>query len=360
MSKESVPVQDAPAPFSGAADPQKGSHPSDFVLRSSDGVDFHVHREILKFASDCFDGMFTIPGGDADPDDLRRDGKPVLVLPEPETVLFRLLRLAYPAYTVADYTLEHADLDNFFAVYKAAGKYQFLRVQYILEEMLDNSALMDMHPHRLFAITRLCNLLEPSRKAALATLKSPLSLETPYFPEMKLLSWEDGHTLYRFHRLCSQKAGEIVEERLEDNPSSSASWIFNDDTNKVFTWWNYNEHSAQCDENCRDHYPSFLPNRGNVRRGEKAPVQWFKDHVARLAVQLRLCPSGAIAKREARSVASRLILDACHGCSLAAEFDLTCFARQLAKEIDDSNNRLGKFSHLFSTLAYSPICIYES
>jgi hypothetical protein len=98
-------------------------------------------------------------------------------------------------------------------------------------------------------------------------------------------------------------------------------------------------------------YPSFFP-RGKGRCGEKAPVQWFKDRVARLAVQLRvrLCPSGAIARREARSVASRLILDACYGCSLAAKVDLTCFARQLAKEIDDSNNRLGKFQHLFSTL----------
>ncbi|KAJ7231813.1 hypothetical protein C8J57DRAFT_1533474 [Mycena rebaudengoi] len=299
MSKEPAPIQDAPAPFSGAADPQRGSHLSDFILRSSDGVDFHVHREILKFESDCFDGMFAMPGGNADPDDLRRDGKPVLVLPESETVLFRLLRLAYPAYT-------------------AAGKYQFLRVQYILEEMLDNSALMDIHSHRLFAITRLCNFLEPSRKAALATLKSPRSLEAPCFPEMKLLSWEDGHTLYRFHQLCGQKAGENCGGAFGGQP-------------KFFGILDLQEY-----------YPSSLPRRGTVRRGEKAPVQWFKDHVARLAVQLRLCPSGAIAEREARSVASRLILDACSGCSLAAEVDLICFARQLAKEIDDSNNRLAE------------------
>ncbi|KAJ7245602.1 hypothetical protein C8J57DRAFT_1524318 [Mycena rebaudengoi] len=304
MSKEPAPIQDAPAPFSGAADPQRGSHLSDFILRSSDGVDFHVHREILKFESDCFDGMFAMPGGNADPDDLRRDGKPVLVLPESETVLFRLLRLAYPAYT-------------------AAGKYQFLRVQYILEEMLDNSALMDIHSHRLFAITRLCNFLEPSRKAALATLKSPRSLEAPCFPEMKLLSWEDGHTCTGFTNCVAKR-----REKLWRSVWRTAQ-ILRHLGSSVMTL-------------IKEYYPSSLPRRGTVRRGEKAPVQWFKDHVARLAVQLRLCPSGAIAEREARSVASRLILDACSGCSLAAEVDLICFARQLAKEIDDSNNRLAE------------------
>ncbi|KAJ7128314.1 hypothetical protein C8R44DRAFT_777779, partial [Mycena epipterygia] len=47
--------------------------PSDFILRSSDGVDFHVHRE----ASD-------------DPNELERDGKSILVLPECNAVLHKL------------------------------------------------------------------------------------------------------------------------------------------------------------------------------------------------------------------------------------------------------------------------------
>jgi hypothetical protein len=83
MSDKPTPIKDALAPFSGAADTLTDSNPPDFILRSSDGVDFHVHREILKFASDCFDGMFSVAGGDGDPTALLRDGKPILVLPEP-------------------------------------------------------------------------------------------------------------------------------------------------------------------------------------------------------------------------------------------------------------------------------------
>ncbi|KAJ7120084.1 hypothetical protein C8R44DRAFT_787594 [Mycena epipterygia] len=47
--------------------------PSDFILRSSDGVDFHVHRE-----------------ASGDPNQLERDGKSILVLPEYNTVLHKL------------------------------------------------------------------------------------------------------------------------------------------------------------------------------------------------------------------------------------------------------------------------------
>ncbi|KAJ7278349.1 hypothetical protein C8J57DRAFT_1176266 [Mycena rebaudengoi] len=326
---EDPTLRDAPIPFSGAFDADDGSPPSNFVLRSSDGVDFHVHRDILKFASDCFDGMFAIPGGDCDPDGLRRDGKPVLVLPEPEAVLFQLLCLAYPADTLAPYTFEQPDLDIFAAVYRGAQKYQFLRVQRILKQMLDHSALINKHPHRFFAFARLCDLPELSRKAALLTLQSPLSHDTPVFPEMKLLSWEDAHILYRFHQLCGQKAGELAEKAALPWSSSDKAppiWFWSDDSCSIFAWWSHG-HNGQCKDAVRD-----------------APVQWFKEHTARLAAQLRLCPSGATAKRKALSVAPTdcVIMDTCSLCSERADADLASFARLLAKEIDLSNIRLAE------------------
>ncbi|KAJ7853023.1 hypothetical protein B0H14DRAFT_2758947 [Mycena olivaceomarginata] len=319
-------------------DPENDSHLPDFILRSGDGVDFHVHRDILKFASDCFDGMFAIPGGNCDPNDLRRDGKSVLVLPEPEGVLFRLLRLSYPADTVAHYTLQRADLDIFVAVYTAARKYQFLRVQRVLKEMLTNSPLLDAQPHRLLAIARLCDFPELSRKAALSTLTTPLSDGVPAFPEMKLVSWE---RLARFHKSCGRKAREIALDSIVDRSNSEAQpfWISNADTDHVFAWWQYYGHSSQCTGNCKECWGY----RGElVRRGSKAPVKWFRGHIPRVAAQLRLWPAPATAEREAGRVAQaeRLIMDACAVCSKHADADLTCFARQLAKTIDLSNHRL--------------------
>ncbi|KAF7359885.1 BTB domain-containing protein [Mycena venus] len=127
----SVLIQDAPAPFSGVFDPEHDAHPrADFILRSSDGVDFHVHRAILCFASECFDGMFSMP---LPPDELQRDSLPILTLPEPSAVLLRLLRLAYPASTLSHYGAPDGD---FAAVYAAAQKYGFCSVQRLLEEIL--------------------------------------------------------------------------------------------------------------------------------------------------------------------------------------------------------------------------------
>ncbi|KAJ7459580.1 hypothetical protein B0H11DRAFT_2286292 [Mycena galericulata] len=338
MPKEPAPTKDAPAPFSGAVDPETDIHLPDFILRSSDGVDFHVHRDILKFASDCFDGMFAIAGGHCDPNDLHRDGKPVLVLAEPEDVLLRLLRLSYPADTPVHYTLQRADLEIFVAVYTAARKYQFFRVQQVLKEMLSNSPLLDAQPHRLFAIAWLCDFPELSRKAALLTLTSPLSNGVPAFPEKRFVSWE---TLARFHKSCGRKAREIALDSVVDRSNSEAQpfWISNADTDQVFVWWQYYGHNSQCTGTCRE---SWGYGGKVVRRGSKGPVSWFRGHIPRVAAQLRLWPAPATAEREARRVAQaeRLNMDACVFCSEQADADLACFARQLAKTIDLSNHRL--------------------
>ncbi|KAJ7877242.1 hypothetical protein B0H14DRAFT_2713065 [Mycena olivaceomarginata] len=341
-TNEPTPNRDATVPFSGVSDPNSHSRHSDFILRSTDGVDFHVHCDILKFSSDFFHDMFAIPGpGDGDPNGLRRDGKPVLLMPELEATLLRLLRLAYPGYTVAHYTLKHDDLDHCVSVFKAAEKYQFLRVQCMLEEMLDNFdiAIIDSQPHRVFAVARLCNRLELSRKAAFSSLNSPLFESAPRFPEMNLLSWEEGYNLYQFHRLCGQKAAEIAMGAMADRPNTK-EWLMNEDSDQLFVWWKNSGHNSKCDDgNCGQHWKY-----GNVavRTGSKAPVQWFKDHISRLAAQLRTSPSRRTAEREVSVVLSRSIPDGCPGCSKHVEADLASLARQLAKKIDELSNRLAE------------------
>jgi hypothetical protein len=330
-------IEDAPAPFSGVPDLDNHNCPPDFILRSCDGIDFHVHKDILKFASDFFNGMFAMPVGDGDPSAMRRDGKPVLVLPEPEEVLLSLLLLAYPARSLGHYTIER--LGIFVAVHEAACKYQFTSVQLVLKEMVNNldSCLIDAQPYRAFAIARLYDLPHLARKAALSALKEPLTDGVPAFPEMKHLTWEDAHTLSRFHRQCGRNAVEIAENSLNDDSNvyhGRRLSIWNNDTHKVYVWWQYG-HSVK---------PGEKFYSGRVRL---AAVQWFKDHIARLAAQLRLRPLPATAEMEARNVvpAARPILDACFVCSNAADADLASFGRQLATEIDLSNKRLGKLSH---------------
>ncbi|KAJ6565316.1 hypothetical protein DFH09DRAFT_1363876 [Mycena vulgaris] len=326
MSDEHARFKDASAPFSGATYTDNSTilglgSPSDFILRSSDGVDFHLHKAFLRLVSGCFEGMFTFPGGDGDSSELVRDGKPVVVLPEPESVLYKLLSLAYPAQSPELYTLTEADLDGVVALHEAAHKYQFIH----------NSALIDAHPYRLYAIAQLCGIRALVTKATLSTLKSdgrPARLE---FPELKLITWEDGNELQALHCSCSKKAEKNVEEtastlRLEDRGMKAGT--HDADGHVVtthfqfFVWWAAKDHGSECGPKTQ--------NGGQII----GPAPWFATYIPRLAHQLFLVPSGSTVETEAFTLApaERVIIDKCPVCAKCAERDLRIFAHQLANQ----------------------------
>ncbi|KAJ7845177.1 hypothetical protein B0H13DRAFT_1647597 [Mycena leptocephala] len=343
MSDEPARFKDASAPFSGATYTDNSTIlglglPSDFILRSGDGVDFHLHKAFLRLVSGCFEGMFAFPGGDRDPSVLVRDGKPVVVLPEPESVLYKLLSLAYPAQSPELYTLTEADLDGAVALHEAAHKYQFIHVQRLFERMLQNSALLDAHPYRLYAIARLCDIRALATKATLSTLKSdgrPARLE---FPELKLITWEDGNKLQALHRSCGAKAKKIVEEtasaRLEDRGMTAGTRDAEGHvvtTNfQFFVWWAAKDHGSECGPKTQNGGPII------------GPAPWFATYITRLAQQLYLVPSGSTAETEALTLApvERAIIDKCPVCAKRAERDLWIFAHQLANRIDTVNHNV--------------------
>ncbi|KAJ7101644.1 hypothetical protein C8R44DRAFT_641325 [Mycena epipterygia] len=341
MSDQPAVIQDAPAPFSGAQDALDPHRPSDFILRSSDGVDFHVHKEILKFVSDFFDNMFSFPQAENGSDDFRRDGKTVLVLPEASDILYRLLFLAYPAHSLDQYTIGMADLDVAIAVLEAAHKYQFLSVERLMALRLESPVLLDAHPHRLFAVARLRKLPELAKKAALCTLKYPVCPAGPTFPEMALLPWEDAHKLFAFHHACATKAQEFAQSctALYGNfllMTLHGHLIVGGETG-TFVWWNSMSHAAHCG-------PTSGHRAAGAPLGTIGPAQWFQDHMSRLTACLRILPTGRTVEVEALCIApaEREIIDTCPACSHCADNDLASFSRQLAARINESNRTLGE------------------
>jgi hypothetical protein len=268
----STPVKDAPAPFSGVVDSDNDTRPADFILRSGDGVDFHVRKDMLQILSDFFQGIFSMPKG-SDPGEICRDGKVVLLLPESVKVLYALLWIAYPRQSwsrnplvasdidgIADVhaaankyqflvverlvkemlegpvlwnayprqswsrnPLVASDIDGIADVHAAANKYRFLVVERLVKEMLEGPVLLDAHPHRLFAIARLRGLPVLARKAALYTLRSLVSVYPLAFPEMDLLPWSTGQKLHDFHRQCGVAASKQVKKAaiLTHTPGST-------------------------------------------------------------------------------------------------------------------------------------------
>ncbi|KAJ7910975.1 hypothetical protein B0H13DRAFT_1615070 [Mycena leptocephala] len=218
----STPVKDAPAPFSGVVDSDNDTRPADFILRSGDGVDFHVRKDMLQVLSDFFQGMFSMPKG-SDHDDICRDGKVVLLLPESANVVYALLWIAYPRQAWSRNPLAESDIDSIADVHAAANKYQFLIVERLVKEMLEGPVLLDAHPHRLFAIARLRGLPVLAQKAALHTLRSPVSVYPLAFPEMDLLPWSTGQKLHDFHRQCGVAASKQVKKAAIPTSTGSTS-----------------------------------------------------------------------------------------------------------------------------------------
>ncbi|KAJ7861057.1 hypothetical protein B0H13DRAFT_2568616 [Mycena leptocephala] len=347
MSTSPTPLQDAPAPFSGATDPDHNNHLADFILRSSDGVDFYVHKDILKFVSDCFDGMLAIPQGDGSPTDLRRDDKPVLVMPESNAVLYRLLCLAYPAHAVSHYTLQNADLDGIVDVYEAAHKYQFTRVQDLLNQMLSKADLVDAQPHRVFAIATLCDLPGLVRQAAISVLTSDVGCKPPAFPEMELLTWASAHKLSEFHEKCGLHAEELLTSNkrillangFDLDGITFKAHVSDDETNKPFVWWKMEGHSEQCGRDCGKRF-TF---RGESLR--ENPVQWFQNQINRVASNIRLRPSAETVQLEGWLTVEnpdRDDMKRCPVCSAAWMVDLMRFWRQMGADIKRLNVACGE------------------
>ncbi|KAJ7717872.1 hypothetical protein B0H16DRAFT_1234892, partial [Mycena metata] len=67
-------------------------------------------------------------------------------------------------------------------------------------------ALLDAHPHCIFAIARLRDLPELARKAALSTLKTPVCPDGLLFPETEVLSAFTFQKLHKFHHSCGKAA----------------------------------------------------------------------------------------------------------------------------------------------------------
>lgn len=88
QEREDPPIQITPPsePF-GVSD-------ADIVIRSSDLVDFRVHRLVLSMASPKFANLLSLP----QPSDQREtfDGLRVIILPEDSEVLNSLFSMLYP------------------------------------------------------------------------------------------------------------------------------------------------------------------------------------------------------------------------------------------------------------------------
>nr|GAT57240.1 predicted protein [Mycena chlorophos] len=297
------PPQDAPAPFSTGADSFHATNPTDLILRSVDGFDFHVHKDVLQFASSCFKDMFVVSNGDAE--HIVRDGKPVIVLTERMSVLHKLFCYAYPSRssTQAQVDINYLDSD-FVHIYRAADKYNFVYVEKMLEDVIHRYVqtpfLLCLNPYRLFAIGRILQLpalCKASVLSAVGSVQDPLTLS---FPEMPLISWTDAQKLLRL--VDQYRAG--ARAKLDTIFGAKAYQLSSTQPGKRFVWF-LDEHSGSCSVNTQSEWGPC--------------AEWFPLHVAKLRKTLStsLPHQDVVTRAHIQELDSshRAMINSCHQCS---------------------------------------------
>lgn len=184
---------------------------ADVIFRTTDNVDFYLHKAILSLASTYFEGLFTLPPVTDNAGSATSDELPVVDVSEDSRTLDCLLRYCYPVEDP-----EMTDLKVLDSVLSAAIKYEFDVTLKLIVRAL--RGFVDTHTLHVYAMSCRHGCEDEARLAAETWKKSrtswPDMLETfsetraalCYIPEMASLP------AGAYFRLIQFVAGDAVSK----------------------------------------------------------------------------------------------------------------------------------------------------
>jgi len=187
---------------------------SDIILRSSDGVNFHVFKLILSLASPVFKDMFTLPQSQPDASSMH-----TIPMAESSTTLNSLLLLCYPTPNPT-----FSSLDDAIAVLEAARKYDMAGTLSCASDVV-MAQFLATEPLQLYALACRFGWKQHARVAASRTLLikdlvvgDPTSYQ---FAKMRDITGLDYHRLIVYHYECGIAAKQVGESLAWLEPSSN-------------------------------------------------------------------------------------------------------------------------------------------
>ncbi|KAJ7367661.1 hypothetical protein DFH08DRAFT_725687 [Mycena albidolilacea] len=319
---EAATIRDASDPFSPSSDQEVHS---DLILRSSDLVDFFVHKVVLSFASLVFRDMFAFPQPVGEDANLIRDGKPVVHLPESSQTIEKLLTLCYPRFT-SSYGFN--DLDGVDGAYEAAGKYEIQGGQKLLERLLEEPKFLEKQPHRVFAIACHRGLQKLAKAAAMETLKLPRYVPHISVPEFKFISAHQLRQLEDFHYSCSNYVVQHVRGLAGSVPYDMGR---QEGANYNSVWWDTEGHGVGCgargtrEEDVYDVYEGL------------EPAPWFQQHIQTVAEAAACCPDVKTVSKDMVNISGPTlkVMPNCPKCLAVAQDSLSDLAEEIGMEVPE-------------------------
>lgn len=166
---------------------------ADTVIRSSDGVDFPVHRLIISFASKLLDNGTHLPSSSK--------SLPVFQVNEHSEVLDLAIQLCYP---MEDPPIHSEEL--VVQLLRYAITHQARRAKDYVRRSL--SSLLDIHPLRIFFIAARQGWEAEARGSVMRLLHT--NIDTLYVPEMEQVSAKVYRAFLKYHYECCRKVAEIA------------------------------------------------------------------------------------------------------------------------------------------------------
>ncbi|KAI0057450.1 hypothetical protein BV25DRAFT_1920157 [Artomyces pyxidatus] len=180
ITKPSEPT--SPSSIRIAGPPFDDAH-ADIILRSSDNVDFHVHKLLLSMASPVFSDMFSAPrlaSSSSSTGDEMKDGLPIIHVTEDEHTIELMLKFCYPRTCCPSPSLN--DFDSISRAMHVANKYQ---VDFICDAVVfrledDVTPVDSENVERLYALAWMLRMRRFVLAAARRTLSSPEQIFTDF------------------------------------------------------------------------------------------------------------------------------------------------------------------------------------
>ena len=175
---------------------------ADLILRSSDGVNFHVIKVVLSLASSVFADMFTLP---SPPPSQNSSGELTVVLcSEDAETLDLALRHCYPIRSP-----EVAKLRDARNLLEFARKYQVDLLEPSLTRFLADTIERD--PVGVYALAAAYECRDIAAQALRSSLTLPIYLL--HSPELQYTTTEQYQVLVNYHILCGKVASAVTMRR---------------------------------------------------------------------------------------------------------------------------------------------------
>ena len=196
---------------------------ANLIIRSSDLVNFRVHKAVLAMASPFFKDLLSLP---QPPDSEFIDGLPVVQLTEDAELLHSLVSFLYPVPSIIPHSCEKV-----LYLLAACQKYDMLKAQSHIRAEVDDWCPWGFLPpfgntvFRVYAIASEKGLIPEMESAARQTLDQPMTFET-LGAGLRLFQGSALRDLARFRKRCRDNLITCLKSFLEVGaPGLSSIWV---------------------------------------------------------------------------------------------------------------------------------------